>query len=261
MQSATEYITEQQNLLPEDIVPLTKENQSLKKENQILKDALDAADTESGKLQNTIDNLSTQLANATEKNQSLADALDEANTLPEEPRERQAETENKNKSQQKIISNLRGQLAAAKGIDPPCWYKVTTRDGERHESPYYLMDVAVYNAHLQVRMRAAPPGYALDESKQKATTSYQEEYDKLPLPPSGTTKQVSLRQFATMTEPIKRMGKNKQIRDYACVFYAKVWDFTPACETVQETQRSSFLTPLAPYQGGIEWKVPLIRGI
>ena len=34
-----------------------------------------------------------------------------------------------------------------------------------------------------------------------------------------------------------------------------------AKETVQETQRSSFLTPLAPYQGGIEWKVPLIRGI
>ena len=306
MQSATEYITEQQNLLPEDIVPLTKENQSLKKENQILKDALDAADTESGKLQNTIDNLSTQLANATEENQSLkndlddadtesgklqntidnfstqlanateenqilknenqslteenqslADALDEANTLPKEPRERQAETENKNKSQQKIISNLRGQLAAAKGIDPPCWYKVTTRDGERHESPYYLMDVAVYNAHLQVRMRAAPPGYALDESKQKATTSYQEEYDKLPLPPSGTTKQVSLRQFATMTEPIKRMGKNKQIRDYACVFYAKVWDFTPATETVQETQRSSFLTPLAPLiRGELSGKSP-----
>ena len=341
LQSATEYITEQQNLLPEDIVPLTKENQSLKKENQILKDALDAADTESGKLQNTIDNLSTQLANATEENQSLkndlddadtesgklqntidnlstqlanateenqslkndlddadtesgklqntidnfstqlanateenqilknenqslteenqslADALDEANTLPKEPRERQAETENKNKSQQKIISNLRGQLAAAKGIDPPCWYKVTTRDGERHESPYYLMDVAVYNAHLQVRMRAAPPGYALDESKQKATTSYQEEYDKLPLPPSGTTKQVSLRQFATMTEPIKRMGKNKQIRDYACVFYAKVWDFTPATETVQKTQRSSFLTPLAPLiRGELSGKPP-----
>ena len=191
------------------------------------------------------------------ENKHLADALDEANTLPEEPRERQAETENKNKSQQKIISNLRGQLAAAKGIDPPCWYKVTTRDGERHESPYYLMDVAVYNAHLQVRMRAAPPGYALDESKQKATTSYQEEYDKLPLPPSGTTKQVSLRQFATMTEPIKRMGKNKQIRDYACVFYAKVWDFTPACETVQETQRSSFLTPLAPLiRGELSGKSP-----
>ena len=122
LQSATEYITDQQNLLPENIVPLTEENQSLKKENQILKDALDAADTESGKLQNTIDNLSTQ-------------------------------------------------LAKAKGIDPPYWYKVTNSDGERHEKPYYLMDVAVYNEYLQVRMREAPLGYALDESKQKATTS------------------------------------------------------------------------------------------
>ena len=121
----------------------------------------------------------------------MADALDEANTLPEELQEKLEETEDKNKSLQKIIDEFRGQLAKAKGIDPPCWYKVTTRDGERHESPYYLMDVAVYNEYLQVRMREAPPGYAIDESKQKASTSYQEEYEKLPLPSSGTTKKVS----------------------------------------------------------------------
>ena len=38
--------------------------------------------------------------------------------------------------------------------------------------------------------------------------------------------------------------------------------FVRACvETVQETQRSSFLTPLAPLiRGGIEWKVPPDKG-
>ena len=149
------------------------------------------------------------------ENKHLADALDASNTKSEE--------------QQKTIDELSAQLAKAKGIDPPCWYKVTTRNGERREASYYLMHVAVHNEYLKIRMpEAPPPGYALDESEQKATTSYREEYEKLPLPPSGTTKQVSLRQFATMTEPIKRMGKNKQIRDYACVFYVKVWDLTAA---------------------------------
>ena len=218
----------------------TEKNQSLIKENKHLVGALDAANTKSEEQQGTIDNFSTQLANATEKNQSLikenkhlVGALVVANTISGGLQKKLEETEDKNKSLQKIIDELRDQLAKAKGIDPPCWYKATTRNGEHHEEPYYLMDVAVYNEYLQIRMREAPPGYALDESEQKATTSYREEYEKLPLPPSGTNKKVSLHEFATMTEPIKRMGKNKQIRDYACVFYAKVWDFTAATAKIR----------------------------
>ena len=206
----------EKNQLPEDIVHIVRK---LQNKNKHLAGALDAANTKSEEQQKTIDELSAQLANATEENQSLADALGATNT--------------ESGKRKNVISELRGQLAKAKGIDPPCWYKATTRNGERHEAPYYLMDVAVYNEYLQIRMREAPPGYALDESEQKATTSYREEYEKLPLPPSGTNKKVSLHEFATMTEPIKRMGKNKQIRDYACVFYAKVWDFTAATAKIR----------------------------
>ena len=64
----------------------------------------------------------------------------------------------------------------------------------------------------------------------------------------------------------KRLYKNSIFRRSCERDCTKTQYFVvPAKETVQETQRSSFLTPLAPpsppYQGGIEWKVPLIRGI
>ncbi len=128
---------------------------------------------------------------------------------------------------QQTNDRLRAELYVSKGVDPPCWYEVTDRPGKR-EKEYFLLDIAVHDEHLLIRLHQAPPGRAIDEQGQSAVTSYAEEYAKLPLEPLATTGKVSLVEFQEIAKPIKRMGKNKQIRDYPCVFYAKIWDFTSA---------------------------------
>ena len=133
------------------------------------------------------------------------------------------------------IEQLKSELVAVtKGVDPPCWYEeVTTRQGKRREKTHYLLDVAVHNEYLHIRVnKNIPlPGRAIDESG-PALTSYEEEYAKLPLSslPLATVKQVSLEEFKEIAGPIKDMGKNQQIRDYSCVFYAQIWDFTSKAE-------------------------------
>ena len=131
------------------------------------------------------------------------------------------------------VATLETDLAyATKGVDPPCWYKVVSRNGKRHEKPYYLLDVAVHDNYLLVRVNqnVPLPGSAIDENNQSALTTYKEEYEKLPLADVDTVKgkQISLEEFVKISDPIKLMGKNRQIRDYSCVFYAKIWDHTSA---------------------------------
>lgn len=185
---------EARSKLPEDIQELKRENKSLEKD-------LDDAQRE-----NTI---SKALLERKEK---------EHNQYQEESQELQNSLREENE-------RLHAKLYSSKGIDPPCWYQVTERRGERHEKPYYLLDIAVYDEHLRVRLRPAPQGRAIDENDQPAPTSYAEEYAKLPLS-LDTTRNISIREFKEFAEPIERMGKNKQIRNYSCVFYVKVWDLT-----------------------------------
>ncbi len=118
------------------------------------------------------------------------------------------------------------ELLFSKGIDPPCWYEVQYRQGKPHEKPYYLMDIAVHDEHLLVKLRPAPPGRGFELRGEPATTSYAEEHDMLPLMPVRSIRVVSLKEFREISTPIKQMGKNKQIRDYSCVFFVKVWDMT-----------------------------------
>lgn len=129
----------------------------------------------------------------------------------------------------KTIAQLRKQIS--KGINPPCWYKVEDRHDGRHEKAYYLMNIAVHDDHLQVALRPPPPGRAIDENEKPASTSYREEYARLPLAPFRPAGDMSLATFANNAEPIRSKGKDKrdsdyQIRDYSCVFYAAVWDMT-----------------------------------
>ncbi len=130
------------------------------------------------------------------------------------------------------IEKLKDEIVAiTKGVDPPCWYEEVTRQGKRHEKPHYLLDIAVHDEYLYIRVnKDIPlPGRAIDESG-PALTSYEEEYAKLPLAslPLATVKKITLEEFEEIAKPIKDMGKNQQIRDYACVFYVKIWDFTSA---------------------------------
>lgn len=206
---------EARSKLPEDIQELKRENKSLEK------------DLEDAQRENTI---SKALLKRKEK---------EHNQYRKESKELE-------KSLREENDRLHSELYSSKGIDPPCWYKVTRRQGKRYKKPYYLLDIAVYDEHLRVRLREAPPGRAVDESGQPAPTSYAEEYAKLPLALDATGN-VSMQEFKKFAEPIKMIGKNKQIRNYPCVFYAKVWDFTSKTAKIrwqqaEEAIKASFYT-------------------
>ena len=136
-------------------------------------------------------------------------------------------------AQEQQGARLREKLLISKGIDPPCWYKkVPGRSEKEREKPYYLMDIAVHAEHLLVRLRQAPPGRGFELLGGQAITTYAEEYAQLPLAPFRRTNKFSLKEFMQWSTPIKSRGKNKQVRDYACVFYVAVWDKTP--ETAKE---------------------------
>ena len=128
-------------------------------------------------------------------------------------------------------TRLRNVLLASKGIDPPCWYEmVPDRPRKDREKPHYLMDIAVHPEHLLVRLRQAPPGRGFELLGEPAITTYKEEYANLPLAPFGpfgSSNKFSLQEFIKGSAPIKRRGKEKQVRDYACVFHLAVWDKTP----------------------------------
>lgn len=239
--------------IPADIQHIIRDNELLKngikevkKENATIAERLKTADDQQVQLErelNTMKDVREFIYDNQRPGESLADTV-----------ERLQNTYRGNDEIHEENSRLHAENARLrtefgdKGIDPPCWYQVTTREGERHESPYYLMDIAVHNEHLKIRVpNNAPHGYAIDEGGQPAVTSYQQEYEKLPLPPAGIIEPISLKQFAEITEPIKRMGKNEQIRDYACVFYVRVWDFTPETaktrwKEAEDTIKESFYT-------------------
>lgn len=205
-------LEEARSLLPEDMAKLTRNNEQqektierLEQENTIAKALLEEVNESAQALREKVD--------------SFEDAL----TLD---KEQNTEVEQQLENVQQENVQLRAALYARKGVDPPCWYEVVTRQDERHEKPYYLLDIAVHDDYLLVRLHQAPLGRAIDEQEQPAVTSYAEEYVTLPLEPLIATKKVLLAEFESIAEPIKRMGKNKQVRNYACVFYAKIWDFT-----------------------------------
>ncbi|MDD9884085.1 MAG: hypothetical protein OXU62_06020 [Gammaproteobacteria bacterium] len=206
-ETVTEFETE--NTITKSL--LEENEKRLDAAEKSLAEARDQLPTETRELVERVESLEQDLASAQEEKTDSAQQL-------EKVRKRNAE--------------LRNQLYASKGVDPPCWYEVVQRKGKRHEKPHYLLDVAVHDEFLRVRVnRYVPlPGYAIDEGGQRASTSYAEEYAKLPLARLATAeeKRMSLEEFHAFAEPVKRMGKDGQIRDYACVFYAKIWDHTSA---------------------------------
>ncbi|MDA8009362.1 MAG: hypothetical protein MPK62_03490 [Alphaproteobacteria bacterium] len=164
------------------------------------------------------------------KNATLDAALQTAKEEASKNAELLKKERQKNEKAKQDINQLRADLYASKGIDPPCWYQVTERQGMRHEQAYYLMDIAVHSDRLQVALRPPRPGRAVDEGGKAVRTSYQQEYASLPLAPFQNAGDMSLAEFAEVAEPIRRMGKTEQIRDYPCVFHAAVWDMTEVAE-------------------------------
>ena len=196
LETVKKELDEARSKLPEGIQELKRENKSLEK------------DLEDAHRENTI---SKALLKRKEK----------------EHNQYREESKGLEKSLREENERLHSELYRSKGIDPPCWYKVTKRQGNRYEKPYYLLDIAVHDEYLRVRSRIVPPGRAVDESGQPSPTSYAEEYAKLQLTSLiNTTRNISIQELEKISKPIRRMGKNKQIRNYSCVFYVKVWDLT-----------------------------------
>ncbi len=221
----TNELEEIQSSLPKEIRHLTRENKNLKesitnvrKENAISKELLNQAkntlEQERKLFPKDMQRITKDLADAKEENVKLTEQLE--NIL---------QTNNQLRAD---LYASKGIDPPSKGIDPPCWYQVERRQGKRHEREHYLMDVAVHDEYLHLKLRDAPPGRAVDELGKSAPTSYAEEYATLPLSPLRTSGDLLLREFVEITEPIKSKGKNEEIRDYSCVFYVAVWDLTSA---------------------------------
>lgn len=232
--TATEY--ESRASLPDEIRRLERKNAELEEsladvetENTITKSLLE-------KNEKRLDAAEKSLAEARERlpkdARELAEQVESLEKDLADAHEKETDSARQLERIRKSNAELRDQLYASKGVDPPCWYEVVQRNGKRHEKPHYLLDVAVHDEYLRVRVnRSVPlPGYAVDESGQRAFTSYAEEYANLPLARLAAAKEtrMSLDEFRALAEPVKRMGKDGQIRDYACVFYAKIWDHTSA---------------------------------
>ena len=157
--------------------------------------------------------------------------LDEQKTLREQARALESK-----------VKQLRELLYAQKGLDPPCWYKSPGKGATHKEQPHHLIDVAVHDEHLLIRLVEPPEEWAIKANGEKASTSYKQEYAELPLAPlhaRSDPKEISTTEFLKLTKPIRIKGKSKQVRDYSCVFYARVWDKTS--ETAKERWKKTLL--------------------
>lgn len=213
----------------EERAELPKEIERLKRENKELENSIAEVKKENSIAKSLLNKQREKLPEDIQQLTEKVDALE--NELADANKENADKTE-KLKSINKQNTVLRNQLSAEKGVDPPCWYEIVLRNGKRHEKPYYLFDVEVHDEHLNVRVNENMPlpGRAVDESGESASTSYAEEYAKLSLVNFvvGEEKKISLEEFSAIAKLIKDMGKNKEIREYSCVFYAKIWDSTSA---------------------------------
>lgn len=216
--------------IPESIKPLVRKNESLERALKTAKEEASEKTAELEKAQKESKRLRAESRARISKNKSLERDLETAKKEASKTAESLEKAQQKNERSKKAIDQLRDKLYANKGIDPPCWYQVEKRHGERHEKPYYLMDIAVHDEHLRVVLRRPkwlPPGRAVDESGEHAPTSYQQEYERvLVRAPLQEAADMSLSAFAEVTAPIRSMGEDKEIREYACKFYVAVWDKT-----------------------------------
>ena len=222
------------NNLPKDIKTLTKENIVLQQSVERFEDQLSGITEEKETQIQKIKTLTQEKKQLQQDINEVSDTLAEV----EEQNEKLISRENEQNNSQKG-KNLK------KGIDPPCWYKVTKKRGRRHERSYYLFNIAIYDYYIEVEVPDPPLGKAINEQGQTARTTYVEEYRNLSPDALQPKKYYSLQNFQNTMNPIFLMGKSKKIRDYRCVFYARIWDFTgPKSKTrwkqAEDAVKSSF---------------------
>ena len=199
------------------VIELQRQTETLQRENSINRNLLEEKSEDIEELQEEVER----------KSENLTELQEEIEQKSENLAELQKEIKQKNESLAESQEAL--SQHAKKGIDPPCWYWVSGTGAARKEHTHHLIDVAVHDKHLLIRLLDPPKGRAVQANGDIAATSYAEEYKALPLAPlraRSAPKQISTDEFLELTQPIFNKGKNKQVRDYACVFYARVWDET-----------------------------------
>ena len=199
------------------VMELQQQTETLQRENSINRNLLEEKSEDIEELQEEVERKSENLTELQEEIEQKSENL--------------AELQEKIKQNNEILTESQEDVLpyAQKGIDPPCWYSVSNKGGVRKEHPHHLIDVAVHDKHLLIRLLDPPDDRAVEANGDKALTSYAEEYKALPLAPlraRSDPKTISTKKFLELTEPIHSKGKSEQVRDYACVFYARVWDET-----------------------------------
>ena len=110
----------------------------------------------------------------------------------------------------------------AKGVDPPCWYRVVERaDGTVRERALYLLNVAVRDRGIVLGRRSPPAGGPDDEDG-----DYAREFKELGGKALPYGKMLTDAQARAALAPIRERGDAGLVRSYPCKSYAQVWDLT-----------------------------------
>ena len=118
------------------------------------------------------------------------------------------------------------KLSIAKGVNPPCWYKVVKKSdgsGQTREKGIYAFNVAIFEHSIQLGSTQKPQGIAVNDNG----ASFYEEWRRLGLGNLPYGIPLSEEKFANAVKNIVDKAKNSQVRTYPCVFHVKVWDKTP----------------------------------
>ena len=188
----------------------TEELANLRKENKELQEEKEKGQKEREALKKQTE----ELAKLREKNKELQTEKEELQSK-QETLERQTEDAKREAMQAK--------KELQKGQNPPCWYEVVSnKKGGTREKTHYLFNIAVHDDHMVVQRREYPPGRADDDNG----LPYAEEARHLPLDRISYDEPLTDEELDQSMRPIHDLGKNKEVRSYSCVFYAKVWDKT-----------------------------------
>lgn len=118
------------------------------------------------------------------------------------------------------------KLSIARGVNPPCWYKVVNKSdgsGQTREKGIYAFNVAIFEHSIQLGSTEKPQGIAVNDNG----ASFYEEWQRLGLGNLPYGIPLSEDKFANAVNNIVEKAKNSQVRTYPCVFHVKVWDKTP----------------------------------
>ena len=116
-----------------------------------------------------------------------------------------------------------------KGITPPCWYQPVHEanpitQANWREKPYYLLDIAIREDHMEVQRLPVPEGSAEDDNGRP----YAAEAKDLPLDEIPYGERLTDVEVRRAMSPLYERAKASQVRTYSCIFYVRVWDETPS---------------------------------